>query len=444
MYVFIENMTRLTHIFILLGLLFAFKASAQETVDSAYMAQLDSLLTIAEEEKKQEEAKKVIEDYENLMLKKEMSFGTSGIAPMFRGGMLMWTDHNFYKQPAKFETTKSSYRWTDYAIGSLPILANWTLKAAGVKSRSKLERMLTANALAFSMSFGLTELLKTQVNETRPDRTDNKSFSSCHAAFAFTSASILSREYGHLSPWVTIGSYTTASATQMLRIKHNKHWTSDIFMGAGIGLTSTNLAYFLTDKILGKDAINKPKVTMSDMQRMVKFNTMPSGFTFLTGTEIGDRSIEMEDGIRIKTGAAFTAGFDIDCYTSDVFAIEFMARTTEAQMKVFGSPNLFTGDNLSIYHADLAAKYCYPINPGMRLGFKLLAGSRINNGINLTDGTKTYSLKGGGRFEFGSGMSVEYIQTENYIMGFNFDYYHTCNTFMKNRYSISSVYKVLF
>lgn len=173
-----------------------------------------------------------------------------------------------------------------------------------MKSRSKLERMLTANAMALGISFGATELLKHTVREGRPDQSNLHSFPSGHTSFAFVSATILSREYGYISPWITIGGFTTAAGTQLLRVHHNKHWMNDLYMGAGIGVMSTNLAYFLTDKIFGVDGINKPELRKRDVQRLLKFNEKPSGFTFISGTEIGDRTIHFGDA-RIKSGAAF-------------------------------------------------------------------------------------------------------------------------------------------
>ena len=184
-----------------------------EPIDSAYMAQIDSILQEYEAMQKQREVEKVVEQYETAMLKKEMSLNADGVLPLARGLLLSWTDHGFVKQPARFQEKDDALNWADYGVAGAPLVANWVLKAAGVKSRSKLERMLTANAMALGMSFGVTQLLKHTVKETRPDLSDQHAFPSGHTSFAFVSASVLSREYGYLSPWVSVGSYTTATAT---------------------------------------------------------------------------------------------------------------------------------------------------------------------------------------------------------------------------------------
>lgn len=412
-------------------------------LDSAYLAQIDSIMQGYEAERQRKQVEQVIRDFEAKRLKKEMSLGIDGVLPLARGLLLTWTDHSFVKHPAQFEPKGDACNWADYGVAGAPLVANWVMKAAGVKSRSKLERMLTANAMALGLSFGATQLLKNTVHEMRPDRSDRRSFASGHASFAFVSASVLSREYGYISPWISVGGYTTATATQLLRIKHNKHWMNDLYMGAGIGTVSTNLAYFLTDKILGPDAINKPEVRRKDILRQLKFTTSPTGYSFVAGTEIGNRKVKFEDAT-LKTGAAISVGADLSWHTSPYFSLELMARAVDAQMKVFGQDHLFTGDNLDIYHLDAGAKFSAPISLSQRVGTRVFAGTRIMDGITLTDGVKSYTIPDETKFECGVGVSYECLDTDNYAWGIIADYYHTFSPYMKNRYSISSVWKILF
>ncbi|MBQ6965955.1 MAG: phosphatase PAP2 family protein [Bacteroidaceae bacterium] len=424
-----------------------------EPIDSTYLAQMDSIIV---EYERMQQVQKVIKQYEEMQLKREMSFRTDGTLAVVRGLLLSWTDHHFMKHSAQFEPKGDVCNWRDYAVGGMPLLANWTLKAAGVKSRSKLERMLTANAMAFGISFGVSEALKHSVSETRPDLSNNHSFPSGHASFAFVSATILSREYGYISPWITMGSYVTAAGTELLRVKHNKHWMSDLYMGAGIGVMSTNLAYFLTDKIFGADAINKPEVRRRDIMRLLNFNAKPSGVSLVTGTEIGNRKIHFDDAT-VKSGAAISAGADVTWHLSSQFALELMTRVVDAQVKVFptgqNADDLYTGGQLDIYHIDVAAKYAYPMGLSRRMGARAFVGTRILNGTTLsqvltTNSTstlpKTYTIPNEAKFEMGFGITYDCLDADNYAWGFTADYYHTFSHYMKNRYSISSVVKILF
>ena len=414
-----------------------------EPLDSAYMAELDSIIQEFEVQKRIRQVENVVRQYEQVRLQKEMSLTPQGILPLARGLLLTWTDHDFINQPAIFEKKSDRYTWTDYAVGGFPLLVNWTMKAAGVKSRSKLERMLTANAMAFGISVGMTEGLKHAVNEKRPDGTDTRSFPSGHSSFAFVSASILSREYGYLSPWITVGGYAAATGTQLLRIQHNRHWVNDIYVGAGIGMASTSLAYFLTDRIFGEKAVNTPEVRRKDVLRLMRFNAQPTGISFLSGTEIGNRKIQFGDAT-VKAGAAISAGFDLSLYTSPYFAVELMSRIVDAQMKVYDTDNLFSGDRLDIYHFDLSAKLSMPIDMSRRLGTRIFSGTRILSGASFTDGQTTYSIPKETKFELGLGINYYCLDTDNYAWGLTCDYFHTFSHCMPNRYSISSVWKIIF
>jgi len=69
------------------------------------------------------------------------------------------------------------------------------------------------------------------------DRAGNKissSFPSGHTAAAFAAATVFAMEYRD-RPLVKIASYSVASLIGLSRLTENKHWASDIFVGAGIG-----------------------------------------------------------------------------------------------------------------------------------------------------------------------------------------------------------------
>ena len=78
--------------------------------------------------------------------------------------------------------------------------------------------------------------MKRTFKEERPDLSDTESFPSGHTALAFTNASLLYFEYKDSNIWYASSGFLFASATGFLRIANNKHYTSDVLAGAGIGL----------------------------------------------------------------------------------------------------------------------------------------------------------------------------------------------------------------
>lgn len=436
-------MSRLLFLLICLCVPLSAALAQTEPVDSGFVEEIDSILAEYERMETHKKVEEVILSYNKTRLKKEMSFSTDGALHLVRGLLLSWTDHKFITHDARFEPKGDACNWRDYGVAGAPLVVNWALKAAGVKSRSKTERMLTANAMALGFSFGTTELLKHTINEGRPDQSNRHSFPSGHTSFAFVSATILSREYGYISPWITLGGYTTAAGTELLRIQHNKHWMNDLYMGAGIGVMSTNLAYFLTDKIFGENGVNKPELRKRDVLRLMKFSEKPTGFSFLMGTEIGDRSIHFADA-RIKTGAAVSTGADLSWFVTHKVAVELMTRVADAQAKVYDTKSVFSGGHLNIYHFDIGGKFSYPFTLGQRFATRAFAGVRMVNGDTFTDGVKFYTISNETKFELGLGVTYECLDSNNYAWGFAIDYYHTFSSFMKNRYSINSSWKILF
>ncbi|MFD1755878.1 phosphatase PAP2 family protein [Rufibacter sediminis] len=83
-----------------------------------------------------------------------------------------------------------------------------------------------------------------------------RAFPSGHTAYAFTIATIVDKEFRHKSKWISIGSYTIASATGVMRVLNNEHWMADVLAGAGIGILSVNTVYFLHDRLLRNKGLN--------------------------------------------------------------------------------------------------------------------------------------------------------------------------------------------
>lgn len=152
---------------------------------------------------------------------------------------------------------KFRYKYDDY-LQFAPAAAMVTMKALGVESRSSWERMILSDGLSMGVMLSTVYVVKYGLGRLRPDGTTHNSFPSGHTAMAFTSATMLHKEYGHLSPWVSIAGYSVATITGFSRVFNNRHWLSDIVVGAGVGILSTELGYLIADKILGTRGLRLP------------------------------------------------------------------------------------------------------------------------------------------------------------------------------------------
>ena len=402
---------------------------------------------------------------EDSLAREEMRFNRDGILMPVRGLIQTFTHRDFNNLPGPFRESGSATRWGDYGLALSPLAATWIMKACGVKSRSTTRRMLTSNAMAVGLTVGVTQLLKNTVSETRPDGTSTSSFPSMHASLAFMGATILSREYGHISPWITIGGYTAATGTQMLRIGHNAHWMNDIAMGAGIGVVSTHLAYFLTDRLIGDKGIRRMPFSPSELAQLQAWNHRPSGFRLISGTETNGRSLDVTDfaeaeagfdmtGVTLRSSASITAGFEAEWFLTDNIYLSAIGRSTMSQAKLQIPDNNITawGEQIHIYHGNISAGWILPLTKEVHIGARTLWGVRYNEGVifrrvaeGMQLGEPLLNIKSQLRPEGGVGIIIDMLQSHNQAVGFTIDYLHTFNTrFMANRWVIASSWKAMF
>lgn len=124
-----------------------------------------------------------------------------------------------------------------------PAVIVYGLNLAGVKGKNDLRNRTLLLVKSEMIMAALTFSLKSITHEVRPDGSDHQSFPSGHTAQAFATATFLSKEYGDRSVWYSVGAYGMATTVGAMRMLNNRHWVSDVFAGAGIGILSTNIAY---------------------------------------------------------------------------------------------------------------------------------------------------------------------------------------------------------
>jgi len=134
----------------------------------------------------------------------------------------------------------------------LPISSVFVMKLAGVESASTWDRLGVNVATSYALSAGVTYGLKHLINDTRPDGTDRRAFPSGHSMVAFAGATVLHKEFHHVSPWISVAGYGVATLVAVDRVHRNRHEWDDVAAGAAIGMLGTAAGYWIGDKLTGK------------------------------------------------------------------------------------------------------------------------------------------------------------------------------------------------
>lgn len=258
-----------------------------------------------------------------------------------------------------------------------PAVAMLTMKACGVQSRSSWGRLLVSDAFSVAIMAAVVNGLKYSVGTPRPDGSQNNSFPSGHTATAFTAAHILHKEYGELSPWISVGGYTVATFVGVSRILNNRHWISDVLAGAGIGILSVELGYFLGDLIFKENGLHnfgEPDFSIPQC---------PSQIGLTMGLQIPLASLELGNGQRLVSAVGSRMGVEGAWYINKHLGIGGSAAVASLPTTLESRPE----EPLSIDAATIAvgAFGSLPITEGSRFraNAKALVGCNLMANTNI-------------------------------------------------------------
>ena len=141
------------------------------------------------------------------------------------------------------------YSPADNYLQFVPTVTVFGLSLCGIKGKHGIKEQIILYACSMILSEGITTGLKYTTKVLRPDNSAYNSFPSGHTTSAFTGAEQMNQEYGSSSIFYSLFGYAVASGTGYMRMMNNKHWLSDVLVGAGIGMVSTKLVYAVYPKI---------------------------------------------------------------------------------------------------------------------------------------------------------------------------------------------------
>lgn len=331
-------------------------------------------------------------------------------APLVAGGVIMMG------YDADFRRLRNGYApsfhqtyddWLQYA----PAAAMLGLKAAGVKGRSSWGRMLTSDAFSAGLMAIAVNSLKYSCRVMRPDGSQRNSFPSGHTATAFMTATMLHKEYGHRSPWYSIIGYAAATATGVTRQLNNRHWMSDVMVGAGIGILATEFGYYLADLIF-KD---KGLFVADQYEVIYDRYRKPSFLSFSVGTTVAAGRYTPYPGMETQLLAGPTVGVQGAWFTSTYWGFGGRLSCSNLRVKVNGVADNDNFETVSLYAGPY---FAYPLSHRWRLGGKLAAGYEIYK----TCDTHVRPIEAQNGFSFGAGYSTTYMARQNLGVRFAFDY----------------------
>ena len=136
----------------------------------------------------------------------------------------------------------------DDVLQYAPYASVFVLKACGVESRDDWKKLAITTTASWVATAGTAWILKHAVNEWRPDDSDRKSFPSGHTTIAFAGATALHKEFGKVSPWLSVAGYGVATFMAVDRVVKDRHHWYDVATGAALGFGLTEFTWWLSDR----------------------------------------------------------------------------------------------------------------------------------------------------------------------------------------------------
>lgn len=160
----------------------------------------------------------------------------------------------------------------------MPALLVYGLNGMGIKGKHGFVDRSVIYATSQLITAGFVVPLKRLVKEERPDGSNKQSFPSGHTATAFSTAHFMFKEYRDEHFWLGVSGYSFAIFTGVYRTLNDKHWVGDVVAGAGIGILSTELAYWLYPKM---NNLFKGKQKQSSTMVMPFYQNKTAGLSFV-------------------------------------------------------------------------------------------------------------------------------------------------------------------
>ncbi len=330
--------------------------------------------------------------------------------PLILGGLVAKKEDDHFRRLRNDYLPRFNRHFDDY-LQYAPAIAMFGMKSMGVQGRSSWGRMMVSDAFSACIMGSVANMLKTTTHVTRPDGSNSHSFPSGHTAMAFMSATMLAKEYGHRSPLISMGAYTAASATGLMRMANNKHWLSDVLTGAGIGILSTELGYLLADNIFKNKGLHT-----TDSSESFDKSDSPSFVSLYLGANIPLSHYDIDERNTFSTSCGSSAGVEGAYFFSPYLGIG--GRATVSNTFIITNKNEAENNTFDAVSLCGGGYFSYPFASRWLIGSKLLGGYVHYPALALSNNT----IPARNGICFGSGISLTYRAKEHYGIRFFLDH----------------------
>ena len=141
-----------------------------------------------------------------------------------------------------YQTSKGvKLRFDDY-VQYVPVAFYLTLDFMGLEAKHSFGERLAVGVVTYIAVTAFSQSIKYIVREPRPYTGTRNSFPSGHTMTAFAGAELVRSEYG----WgAGMGAYALAATVGFMRMYNGRHWFNDVLAGAGFGILSARVGYWM-------------------------------------------------------------------------------------------------------------------------------------------------------------------------------------------------------
>jgi membrane-associated phospholipid phosphatase len=142
-----------------------------------------------------------------------------------------------------FHTNAADYiMWT-------PSASIYALDAFKIKTQHNFREHLILDAGSIIITGGIGYVMREVAGQMKVYNNKGTEFPSGHTANAFRGAEIIHQELKNSNPVWSYTGYVMATSVGLLRIYDKDHLLTEVLAGAGLGILSTKLTYWIFDKI---------------------------------------------------------------------------------------------------------------------------------------------------------------------------------------------------